>query len=179
LLLESGDRSPDLINRIFRAFHTIKGTSSFLNFSACTELAHAAEVILNCIRIDGLEPTSAIMDALLDTIDWFKGFIGDVANHAVQEYDTGDMVEALKHLLIMEKKNAGYESAGTEPTVAAPVSASSNANSINLEMPPELIDEFTTEAGELLETLSNDLLSLEIESTNEILSTPCSGLSIP
>ncbi len=169
LLLESGDRSPDLINRIFRAFHTIKGTSSFLNFSACTELAHAAEDILNCIRNDGLEPTSAIIDALLDTIDWFKGFIGDVANHAVQEYDTGDMVEALKHLLIMEKKNAGYESAGTEPTVAAPVSASSNANSINLEMPPELIDEFTTEAGELLETLSNDLLSLEIESTNENL----------
>jgi len=169
LLLESGDRQPDLINRIFRAFHTIKGTSSFLNFAACTELAHAAEDILNCIRNDGLEPTPAIIDALLDTIDWFKGFISGVENQAVQDYDTTDMVSALKQLLIAEKKKAGQASADPEPAAAAETAAPRKTESLNLELPQELVEEFTTEAGELIETLSNDLMSLEIESTNETL----------
>jgi two-component system chemotaxis sensor kinase CheA len=169
LLLESGDRQPDLINRIFRAFHTIKGTSSFLNFSACTELAHAAEDILNCIRNDGLEPTSSIIDALLDTIDWFKGFISDVENQAVQNYDTEEMVSALKNLLAEEQKKSGQETSENEAEITKTTAPTTRGEAINLEMPPELIEEFTSEAGELLETLSNDLLSLEIESTNETL----------
>ncbi len=38
--LESGEKDDELVNRIFRCFHTIKGTTGFLNFKDCNELDH-------------------------------------------------------------------------------------------------------------------------------------------
>jgi chemotaxis protein histidine kinase CheA len=48
--LESSPQDADLLNRIFRAMHTIKGTSSFLGFEPIVRLSHHAEDVLNSVR---------------------------------------------------------------------------------------------------------------------------------
>jgi len=47
--LESTPKDADLLNRIFRALHTIKGTSGFLGFDAVVRLSHRAEDVLNAV----------------------------------------------------------------------------------------------------------------------------------
>ena len=56
LELETNTENAELHNRIFRAVHTIKGTSSFLGIEQVTELAHNFEDVLNKIRRKELHP---------------------------------------------------------------------------------------------------------------------------
>ena len=50
LLLESNPEDDELLNTIFRAFHTIKGAAGFLNLTDVTQLSHAVEDVLDSAR---------------------------------------------------------------------------------------------------------------------------------
>ncbi|MCK4873315.1 MAG: chemotaxis protein CheX [Phycisphaerales bacterium] len=64
--LESTPGDEDLLNQIFRAIHTIKGSASFLGLANLVDCAHAAEDILNAARRDELRVDRRSMDLLLD-----------------------------------------------------------------------------------------------------------------
>lgn len=70
--LESQAENFDLLNSVFRSFHTIKGTSSFMGFEQITEITHHAEDILNKLRKAELKVNAEIVDALLEVYDWLK-----------------------------------------------------------------------------------------------------------
>jgi two-component system chemotaxis sensor kinase CheA len=155
--LESGEKDDELVNRIFRCFHTIKGTTGFLNFKDCNELAHSAENILNDMRNDELDPTPEIIDVLLETIDWFKGFVTDVEDREEKEYNISELVGSIKDIL----NNAPSKVATTNNKNTA------ESNNRSLNFPEELIDEFVSEATELLDTLDNEIIVLELEVDDE------------
>src|SRR5205823_5644718 len=67
--LEQAPDDTELLNRIFRALHTIKGTSGFLNFDPVVRLSHRAEDVLNTLRRSEVEFSRRIMDALLAARD--------------------------------------------------------------------------------------------------------------
>lgn len=157
LTLESGEVSEDMVNRIFRSFHTIKGTSGFLNFEACNQLAHSAENILNLIRTKALEPNSRMTDVLLETVDWFKGFVGDIAERVEKTYDISELLNAIE--LISKQPDSTKK--------ADPRSERSKLKQSAVEVPRELVQEFISESNEILETLDNDLLVLELEADDE------------
>ncbi|MCA2213682.1 chemotaxis protein CheW [Jidongwangia harbinensis] len=76
--LEQEPNSRDLISRIFRAIHTIKGTSGFLAFSRLETLAHAGESLLSRLR-DGVQPvTPATITTLLATIDGVRSLLAAI-----------------------------------------------------------------------------------------------------
>ncbi|HEX5198370.1 chemotaxis protein CheW [Paractinoplanes rhizophilus] len=76
--LEQEPDSRDLISRIFRAIHTIKGTSGFLAFSRLEKLAHAGESLLSKLR-DGVMPvTPATITTLLATIDGVRSILSSI-----------------------------------------------------------------------------------------------------
>ena len=68
MALESA-HDPNLLHRIFRAMHTIKGTSSFLGFDRLVELTHKAEDLLNDLRKSNLAAGQSILDLLLRVSD--------------------------------------------------------------------------------------------------------------
>ena len=70
--LESAPEDLELLNSIFRVAHTIKGSSSFLNFDILTELTHHMEDVLNKARKAELTITPDIMDIVLESIDLMK-----------------------------------------------------------------------------------------------------------
>ena len=76
--LESMSSDPDLLNSIFRAAHTIKGTSSFLGLDLVTSLTHKMEDILNRLRISEMKVTPEIMDLLLASLDHLKVLLENV-----------------------------------------------------------------------------------------------------
>ena len=70
--LESNPEDLELLNRIFRVAHTVKGASSFLNFETLTKLTHHMEDVLNKARHGDLILTPEIMDVVLESIDLMK-----------------------------------------------------------------------------------------------------------
>src|SRR4051794_3632910 len=76
--LEQEPNSRDLISRIFRAIHTIKGTSGFLAFGRLETLAHAGESLLSRLR-DGVQPVTAeTVTTLLATIDGVRSLLAAI-----------------------------------------------------------------------------------------------------
>jgi len=73
--LENRPDDLDLLNRIFRVAHTIKGSSSFLNFDVLTKLTHHMEDVLNKARHGDLKITPEIMDVVLASIDQMKALL--------------------------------------------------------------------------------------------------------
>ncbi|MBN2799448.1 MAG: Hpt domain-containing protein, partial [Deltaproteobacteria bacterium] len=80
LLLEASRRQAEAeeINALFRVFHTIKGTSSFLNLQDVTQVAHTTESMLNRVREGTLELTGAILDGAFDATALLRTLIDEV-----------------------------------------------------------------------------------------------------
>lgn len=73
--LETRPDDLELLNRIFRVAHTIKGASSFLNFDTLTHLTHHMENILNLARHGDIVIDAAVMDVILESIDLMKALL--------------------------------------------------------------------------------------------------------
>src|SRR3954452_24118028 len=76
--LEQEPDSRDLISRIFRAIHTIKGTSGFLAFGRLETLAHAGESLLSRLRDGGQPGTAETGTTLLATIDGVRSLLAAI-----------------------------------------------------------------------------------------------------
>ena len=78
--LENNPDDLELLNSIFRVAHTIKGSSSFLNFDILTGLTHHMEDVLNKARRGELKLTPEVMDVVLESIDIMKALL-----HAIRD----------------------------------------------------------------------------------------------
>ena len=79
--LEANPEDLELLNRIFRVAHTVKGSSSFLNFDVLTELTHHMEDVLNKARKDELKITPDVMDVVLESVDMMKGLLHSIRDN--------------------------------------------------------------------------------------------------
>jgi two-component system chemotaxis sensor kinase CheA len=89
--LEHRPEDLDLLNRIFRVAHTIKGASSFLNFDVLTHLTHHMEDVLNKARHGEILLDADIMDVVLESIDLMKTLLTTIRDTS---QDEGIEVEA-------------------------------------------------------------------------------------
>ncbi|MEA3523901.1 MAG: chemotaxis protein CheW [Campylobacterota bacterium] len=79
--LETTPEDLELLNRIFRVAHTVKGASSFLNFDVLTHLTHHMENILNMARHGELIIDPSIMDVVLESIDLMKAILENIRDN--------------------------------------------------------------------------------------------------
>ncbi len=92
--LENNPEDLDLLNRIFRVAHTIKGSSSFLNFDILTHLTHHMEDVLNKARHGDIKLTPDIMDVVLESIDLMKALLSAIRDTG-SDTDTGLAIEGV------------------------------------------------------------------------------------
>jgi two-component system chemotaxis sensor kinase CheA len=69
LQMESGSAQEETVHTIFRAIHSIKGGAGFVGLHKIESLAHKMEDLLNLIRNGDLDPSQAVIDALLQSLD--------------------------------------------------------------------------------------------------------------
>ncbi|MDY7001519.1 MAG: chemotaxis protein CheA, partial [Thermodesulfobacteriota bacterium] len=69
---------PELVDKIFRAIHSVKGGSAFLDLNKINELSHAMENLLTLMREGETKPNPACIDALLKGVDLLSGMLADV-----------------------------------------------------------------------------------------------------
>ncbi|MET0419473.1 MAG: chemotaxis protein CheA [Actinoplanes sp.] len=81
LQLERDPGDPELVNEVFRAAHTFKGSSGLFDFPELTRLTHAAEDLLDAVRGGGLSLDSQMTDDLLAAFDLIRGWLAHVTQH--------------------------------------------------------------------------------------------------
>jgi two-component system chemotaxis sensor kinase CheA len=80
--LEASPHDRELLNAVFRVFHTVKGGAGFLGIEPMVQLCHCAEELLNDARNGKLVLNSAHMDALLEALDLLNGMMAALASGA-------------------------------------------------------------------------------------------------
>ncbi|UOR22662.1 chemotaxis histidine kinase/response regulator CheAY2 [Helicobacter pylori] len=114
--LEHNPEDLDLLNRIFRVAHTIKGSSSFLNLNILTHLTHNMEDVLNRARKGEIKITPDIMDVVLRSIDLMKTLLVTIrdAGSDTNNGKENEIEEAVKQLQAITSQNLEGAKEGTK-----------------------------------------------------------------
>ncbi|WP_163499946.1 hybrid sensor histidine kinase/response regulator [Helicobacter suis] len=119
--LEHNPEDPDLLNRIFRVAHTIKGSSSFLNLDTLTHLTHNMEDVLNRARKNELKITPDVMDVVLRSVDLMKTLLVTIRNTGSDANSGVDISDVVKKLqAIAQSPEAGAQEAEAQPSAQTP-----------------------------------------------------------
>jgi two-component system, chemotaxis family, sensor kinase CheA len=98
LELERGSTNPDLLNRIFRAAHTVKGTSGFLGFDQMCELTHKFEEVLNKLRKNEVQITPELINGSFQAFDTMKVLLQKIQTNDATPIDLNDILTKLDTL---------------------------------------------------------------------------------
>lgn len=85
--LEKSPADLSLINEIFRAVHSIKGSAGFLGFNRLVEVAHQSENLLNKLRQQEMQATPEIIDIILEAVDVLKTLMSELKDK------TGELID--------------------------------------------------------------------------------------
>jgi two-component system chemotaxis sensor kinase CheA len=105
--LEKQPDNKEILNTIFRAAHTVKGSAGFLGFQNIVELAHSAENILNKLRQGEISLTSEMTDYLLKTMDILKSMIITVSQTGSEGEPPEGNEELIKKLNALSEGTSG------------------------------------------------------------------------
>lgn len=97
--MEKRPDDTELLNSVFRHFHTIKGTSSFLGLDKLTGVTHKGEDILNKLRKGEAILTSDIMDALLKAFDKMKSLLYSIEEFQNEDVEVKNTIKELTSLI--------------------------------------------------------------------------------
>ncbi|MCJ8167929.1 chemotaxis protein CheA [Atopomonas sediminilitoris] len=96
--LESRPDDMDLLNAIFRGFHTVKGGAGFLQLNPLVECCHIAENVFDILRKGERRVTSELMDVVLQALDSVNAMFGQVRERTEPQPATPELLAALTRL---------------------------------------------------------------------------------
>jgi two-component system chemotaxis sensor kinase CheA len=136
--LEQNPNDKDLISKIFRLMHTIKGTCGFLGLPRLETVAHRAENVMGRFREGNLLVTPAYVSLILESLDRVRYLLGHIeANGTEPEGADTDLIEKLD--AVYEGRDAG-QSGGAAPVAAPsePIAPATAAPSTSFPVAAEL-----------------------------------------
>lgn len=169
--LEQRPNDADLLNAVFRGFHTIKGGASFLSLTPLVEICHGAEDVFNLLRNGELVVNSQIMDVMLPVLDTLNYQFDTVRGGSMPENVAPAQLQSLQAIL------NGDMSAAAAPS--EPVPASEVVVEAVVETPSETPVSESVSAGDSASLLNQDadgdITDDEFESLLNALDTPASA----
>lgn len=129
--LENNPDDANLLNAIFRGFHTVKGGAGFLSLTELVDACHGAENVFDILRTGQRRVTAELMDVILQALDAINVMFVSVQNHEPLIPADADILDALHRLSLPQSDD--------EVIVQAPVVP---------EIEPEIsLEEFDAEVG--------------------------------
>ncbi|NVZ20873.1 chemotaxis protein CheA [Pseudomonas costantinii] len=118
--LESRPDDANLLNAIFRGFHTVKGGAGFLQLHELVECCHIAENVFDILRKGERHVDSELMDVILEALDAVNGMFSEVRERAPITAATPELLAALTRLAEPADTSAApVVQAAPEPVVEA------------------------------------------------------------
>jgi two-component system chemotaxis sensor kinase CheA len=98
--LEQRPDDSDLLNAIFRGFHTVKGGAGFLQLDALVNCCHSAENVFDTLRNHKRKVDSDLMDVVLEALDNVNSMFGQVRNQEEPTSAPDELIKALDKLAV-------------------------------------------------------------------------------
>ncbi|MGX9565607.1 chemotaxis protein CheA [Pseudomonas viciae] len=121
--LESRPDDADLLNAIFRGFHTVKGGAGFLQLNELVECCHIAENVFDILRKGERRVDSELMDVVLEALDAVNGMFSEVRERSPITAATPELLAALARLA--EPQSADEAAPVVEAVAEEPVAEES------------------------------------------------------
>lgn len=174
--LEKNPEDHDLINKIFRSAHTIKGTSSFVEFDQMTKLTHHLEDVLNKLRHQEMEVNSLVMDVLLDGADFIKELLDRFKSNNKEPLELDEIIQTLKDMFAgkitegttAEKKQVVAEEKSEKTKESGRKSSTPKFKDQTIRVDVNRLDSLMNLIGELVASRNRlSQLSIELSLENE------------
>lgn len=144
--LEKRPADGELLNKIFRGVHTLKGTSSFLGLSAVSDLAHDYEDLLNKLRKGLLQVRPSMMDVMLEAADQLRKLVAAVEHKDATPMDCLATVERLHR----EIRGESAPAAAVAETSESKRTADTKAADLTIRVDVSRLDHLMNLVGELV-----------------------------
>jgi len=173
-----GDVDEEILNTIFRLFHSLKGAAGFLHLDNVTRVTHEAETLLNHLREGKITLNDTQLDMIFKASDFIRkllSVIEEKGNDQGFESEAEEIVEALRKAILYPVGNASSDeqpvmcgehsaipSCGPSDSVSPPTDdGEASTTHERLLITPEMKKQFIEESDELLEEVEQNLLALE------------------
>ena len=123
-LENEGDTNSDLLQEIFRAAHTLKGSSGAIGHTRMAKLTHAVETVLDHVRHHTLPVTTRIIDLLLQSLDALRVLLEEVTTLVESDVAIDDLTTALNAIAVGETESGATTTKATKTQEAPEKSAS-------------------------------------------------------
>ncbi|ASP46608.1 chemotaxis protein CheA [Cognaticolwellia beringensis] len=141
--LENDPNNAELLNAIFRGFHTVKGGAGFLSLAELVDACHGAENVFDTLRNQQRSVTPSLMDVILQSLDTINEMFTQVQNKEPLTSASPSLLAELHRLSQPE----GQEAPNVETPIATPEASAQLANSSSSDEMSE--DEFERLLDEL------------------------------
>jgi len=173
--LEQNPNDRDLLNAVFRSFHTIKGGAGFLNLNALVVVCHHAEDVFNLLRNGERRIDPVLMDVVLRVLDVLNVMFGDLKSAREPEPAPPALITDLAALAVPDAAGTSAPEPAPEPVPEPPPVAESEPLSAR---PPEPTPAPAIEAGSTAES-ADEITEAEFEALLDALSgQPAESASI-
>lgn len=185
------ESNEDSVNAIFRVFHTLKGLSGFFEMLIINKVTHEAETLLDIMRKENKSQSEETITVIYQTFDFLRDLLQRVNSDFT---DQSGAEEAEDMILILKDTISTFqaEDAAAEPEVAEeqiqevqpetqePVQetepeliADEQDEAIDFDVSDlisnDMLDQYLTNANELIDTTEKNLLDLETNPDNDVL----------
>lgn len=123
LEMEKSTEDKELLNQIFRSFHTIKGTSGFLGLEALPEVTHKCEDILNKLRKGEAVLTPQLMDGIFLAFDTIKLLLHKIETEQNENVEIDNVCNILQGLLSNIENEVPVVSVEAKPEISKEIIA--------------------------------------------------------
>lgn len=165
--LDKNPEDMDIIHTMFRAFHTIKGLSGFVEHTIIQQIAHKTETLMDYCRKGELKVTNAIVNAILKSSDYIKQLCDDS-----NAYKDGSLIDKIKGLLVVLEELAEsdriFEKQPEVQVEASQEEIPQEDNSSVLESTESGLEAFALEISEA-EEATRDASSEKVQATEAVV----------
>ncbi len=183
LVQQKDNPDSELVNKVFRAIHTVKGVAGFVGQKRIGELSHVMESLLQQIKVGKKKPEQRYMDVLLEGVDQLNTMLDNIED--ANDMDISKVYDKLSVLVeeespsaeaaplqskseppTEEKKKATAKSkkadvAPAKETPPPPPEPEPLADIPELSITPDMIARFTQESMDLLDEAEQGLLQID------------------
>jgi two-component system chemotaxis sensor kinase CheA len=142
--LESDPNNRGMLDEIFRAMHSMKGSGGFLGFTHLVDVAHRAENILNKLRQGEMAVTPNVINIVLEAVDTVKLLMADIRETGTDTHVSVEAIAAKLDEILATGGPAIPPAAAAADSTATAAPVASTPETPAAEAPP------TTKLGEIL-----------------------------
>lgn len=164
--LEQRPGDIDLLNAVFRGFHTIKGGASFLSLDGLVEVCHRAEDVFNVLRNGERSVDTALMDTVLQVLDVVNSMFAEVQGGSMPTPADPGLLNTLESLAVPGGAAApATQAAESAAPTATETATATPANDADAEFEAMLAQSAAADSGGTAGTVSggDDITEDEFE----------------